>query len=289
MSEGEVSQWAAGGRDAIICSVSHAWETREHPDPCCFQLEQLANRLALYKAAYYSEMWVFYDYTSLFQFRRTAAEEESYQLAMANVQVLYAHTWTLTFRIQDLTPDSVVKGARANLKYKVLVYHESSRGVRQCQLQELVEHRPPYENRGWCRAETEWSSTRSQSWQNQRIDGQSAQVSQSKVPMTPDDFAKHMASAVFTHRDDEKAIVKLQPSIFYQKVTALEDLTMERLSRSGLETLARAFRHYRRARALRLLDFDAGPAEARAFGQASRSCSDCVIRCIIEPKTVMKK
>ena len=30
----EVQQWATGSRNAIMCSISHAWETREHPDPC---------------------------------------------------------------------------------------------------------------------------------------------------------------------------------------------------------------------------------------------------------------
>ena len=30
----EVQEWATGSRNAIMCSISHAWETREHPDPC---------------------------------------------------------------------------------------------------------------------------------------------------------------------------------------------------------------------------------------------------------------
>ena len=30
----EVQEWATGSRRAIMCSISHAWETREHPDPC---------------------------------------------------------------------------------------------------------------------------------------------------------------------------------------------------------------------------------------------------------------
>ena len=30
----EVQEWATGSRKAIMCSISHAWETREHPDPC---------------------------------------------------------------------------------------------------------------------------------------------------------------------------------------------------------------------------------------------------------------
>ena len=30
----EVQEWATGSRKAIMCSISHAWETRERPDPC---------------------------------------------------------------------------------------------------------------------------------------------------------------------------------------------------------------------------------------------------------------
>lgn len=56
----EVRDWGDGRRDAMIVSVSHAWETREHPDPCRFQLQNLADCAA----AYLSDLWLFFDYTS---------------------------------------------------------------------------------------------------------------------------------------------------------------------------------------------------------------------------------
>ena len=62
----ELKDWAKDPARAIICSISHAWETREHPDPCGYQLEQVVNAVSLYEAAYQAEVWVFYDYTSLY-------------------------------------------------------------------------------------------------------------------------------------------------------------------------------------------------------------------------------
>ena len=62
----ELKAWAKDPTRAIICSISHAWETREHPDPCGYQLEQAVNAVSLYEAAYEAEVWIFYDYTSLY-------------------------------------------------------------------------------------------------------------------------------------------------------------------------------------------------------------------------------
>ena len=62
----ELREWAKDPTRAIICSVSHAWETREHPDPCGYQLEQVVNAVSLYEAAYEGAVWIFYDYTSLY-------------------------------------------------------------------------------------------------------------------------------------------------------------------------------------------------------------------------------
>ena len=77
VSHQEVQTWAEGKRDAIICSISHAWETREHPDPCRYQLEHIVQRVVLYEAAFKADVWVFYDYASLFQFERFSPEEKA--------------------------------------------------------------------------------------------------------------------------------------------------------------------------------------------------------------------
>ena len=104
VSHQEVQTWAEGNRDAIICSISHAWETREHPDPCRYQLEHIVNCVVLYEAAFKADVWVFYDYASLFQFERLCPKQQSsFGAAMQNMHVMYAHEHTLTLRIESLT------------------------------------------------------------------------------------------------------------------------------------------------------------------------------------------
>ena len=93
-------------KEAIIASVSHAWEAREHPDPCGHQLEQVVSHAALFVAAFAAEVWLFFDYVSLFQFKRQKeAEERSFRRSMGNMHAMYSHESTMTFRIEDLTPE----------------------------------------------------------------------------------------------------------------------------------------------------------------------------------------
>lgn len=52
MTHEEVKVWAdeaskAPVQRAMICSISHCWETREHPDPCGYQLQQMVNTISL--------------------------------------------------------------------------------------------------------------------------------------------------------------------------------------------------------------------------------------------------
>ena len=246
----EVMEWAMGSRDAVICSVSHAWETREHPDPCCFQLSRLVDCISLYDAAYFSEIWVFFDYTSLYQFKRNAREQHCYDLAMQNVQVMYAHECSMTLRIVGLTPDDVWKEVFGDPDHKVQVYHQPSDAIVALPLQALLQNRSArYSDRGWCKAETEWSSTRNMVTQNQRIDGgaeQSGDVeSPGKVPMVPDVFAQQMAQAVFTHRDDALMVVELQRKVFQEKVMASRELVLENLSHGDMEELVNSLPHFK--------------------------------------------
>ena len=162
VSHQEVQTWAEGNRNAIICSISHAWETREHPDPCRYQLEQIAQRVALYEAAFKADVWVFYDYASLFQFERFSPEEKSsFGAAMQNMHVMYAHEHTLTLRIESLTPDDVWNRMMANETELVRVYDKDEKNVVAKPLKDLFPNRNAYTSRGWCMAEVEWSSLRS--------------------------------------------------------------------------------------------------------------------------------
>jgi len=280
----EVRAWAAGTRDAMICSVSHAWESREHPDPCGSQLKRLVDVVSLFDAAYFSDIWLFYDYVSLFQFKREGqAEEESFRRSMQDMHVLYAHQCTRTFHIESLTPNDVWNAALANSEYRVKVYDAASASVRDRPLKELVANRELYRNRGWCKAEVEWSSARSRSEQNHWFDapesqhrseeseGEQEPVMLGKVPVAPEIFAEEMNAAAFTHRSDAEEVKKLQFKVFLQKVSGCEEALFERLCFGQLGRLAKALPYYEKLRVLRLRKFEVGREEAEKFGKALAS------------------
>ena len=276
VTHAELSEWAAGRKDALICSVSHAWETREHPDPCRFQLRQLVNCVSLYDAAYHDDVWVFYDYVSLFQFERQREEEErSFRLAMQNMHVLYAHEYSLTFRIESLTPDAVWQAALQDSSFQVPVFHQASGAVQQLPLKDLVENRVPYGDRGWCRGEVQWSCARNRTAQHQRIDA-GDQVGtdelKGKVPMSPAAFEQLMADARFTHRSDKEAVSQLQAKIFHDKVTTCEEAVLENVPAEEVRHLAESLKFYKRLRALKLINVFIGEEEAKALGEAAVCC-----------------
>ena len=275
MTQQEISKWGEGAKKAIICSISHSWETREHPDPCRFQLEQIVNCLSLYDAAYYDDVWIFYDYMSLFQFERRGSEEESFRRAMANMHILYAHEFTRTFRIERLTPKSMWE---ASLDDPVRVYDPDAGKVIERPLRSLQANFVPYRDRGWCKAEVEWSSARASTASHQRIDahekredGAESRDLKGRVPMTPEVFKEQMAQAKFTHRSDADAVLQLQARIFYEKVSSCETAVLSYLPKTEVATLARALPHYRQLRVLRLIEIDCGPAEGEALGQVGTS------------------
>eukprot|EP00913_Durusdinium_trenchii_P013985 g13132.t1 len=238
VTHSEVRKWAAGSKDAIICSVSHAWETREHPDPCCFQLGHLVDTISLYEAAYYSEIWVFYDYTSLYQFEReTDAQRESFARAMGNMHVMYAHDCSLTLRIEGLTPPHIWNAMLKDESRKVPVYHMPSGSLQALPLKELMHNRTPYLQRGWCLAEVQWSAVRGTTAQNQCIYGFYDESSSGQVPLTPEAFAEQMRTSAFTHRNDAETVVELQKKVFFERVTYCKEVFFENLLEEDLEKL----------------------------------------------------
>ena len=277
----EVRAWAAGTRDAMICSVSHAWESREHPDPCGSQLKRLASVVSLFDLAYFSDVWLFYDFVSLFQFKREGqAEEESFRRSMQDMHVLYAHQCTRTFRLESITPDDVWDAALQNSEHLVMVYDVTSKTVRGCPLNKLVANRVPYRSRGWCKAEVEWSSCRSRSEQNQRIDAPQSKdliesryrqdqraLLQGKVPMAPEVFEEDMKKAAFTHRDDAAEVQKLQRDVYHVKVAACSEALLANLPSGELGQLAKALKDYKRLNVLRLRNIEVGDAEAEDFAK----------------------
>ena len=197
-----------------IVSVSHVWESREHPDPWGYQLNELIEKLKGYES---EETWVFIDYISLYQYKRTATQHESFQHAMRHMHLLYAHDAVQeVVRLENLTPKtytwySKMIGAVATPRL-VDVYCEKTGQVEAVPLNNLIFNKVPYASRGWCRAELQWASTKF------HIEGY--------APMTPKMFQQRVlhgqeglpGSLKFTHRSDSGAVMELQEKIFKLKV-----------------------------------------------------------------------
>ena len=278
VSHAEVQNWAAGAQTATICSVSHAWETREHPDPCRYQLELIADRAAWYEAAFETEVWIFYDFTSLFQYERLFSEEErSFRAAMANMHIMYAHECTMTFIIEHLTPTDVWESTMKNEQELIPVWDDELQSINLKPLSCLIENRTEYIKRGWCIGEISWSSLRTHNSQSQRIDwlgsdqvepGQGQGLT-GKVPLTPDKFKERMESAEFTHRDEDLPIViALQEKIFDEKVAVCEHLVLKGLPEQEISALAGALPLYRSLKTLKIDTFECSEEAAEAFGKA---------------------
>ena len=248
VSHAEVQNWAEGARTATICSVSHAWETREHPDPCRHQLQLISDRAAWYEAAFETEVWVFYDFTSLFQYERLFSEEErSFRAAMENMHIMYAHECTITLIIEHLTPTDVWESTMENDQELIPVWDDKLQSIKSKPLNCLIANRTEYLERGWCIGEISWSSLRTHNSQSQRIDwlgsdqvepGQGQGLA-GKVPLTPDKFKERMTRAKFTHRDkDLPIVVELQEKIFEEKVAVCKDLVLKGLPAQEILSLA---------------------------------------------------
>ena len=182
--------------------VSHVWESREHADPHGYQLRKLAEVVE-------ADSWYFYDYMSLYQFKRkVASQEKSFRRAMANMHVLYAHEHSSTLRIESLTPLDEM-----HMDATVLVYHAPSDEVKPVPVANLIANETAYRDRGWCIAELCWSSTRSIGSSSKEIDEAEADT-EGQAPMPPEIFVPLFKEKLqFTHRSDMDAVLKLQERV----------------------------------------------------------------------------
>ena len=233
----------------------------------------MVHHTALYVAAYFAEIWVFYDFLSLFQYsRETEAQQFSFGLAMANMHVLYAHEMSVTLRIESLTPAE--RWAQALREDEMItVFHAESKVVKPVLIKDLKHNPTPYNNRGWCIGEMEWSSDRQETAQNQLIDTDTAGQQDGapellgRVPTSPEHFAVKMDTAAFTHRSDADAVVHLQEKIFLEKVKRNESLNVEGLPRSEFQRLLRALPYFEVLQTITLIHFECSQEEAEAFAK----------------------
>ena len=237
---------------------------RRWPELRRYQLEHIASHTALFDAAFEADVWVFYDYTSLFQYERdpNSHEERSFRKAMANMHIMYCHEYNLTLRIESLTPEDTWNAMMANENELVPVWDQESKTVKALPLKSLVENRNLYLERGWCMAEVEWSSLRGVNAQHQRIDKPKAgedsdksgkdQNLNGKIPMTPERFQAAMESSKFTHRSDAEAVIQLQEKIYFEKVTACEELILEGLPGTEVAALAATLPDFKNLKSMKV-------------------------------------
>ena len=192
------------------------------------------------------------------------------------MHLLYAHERTYTFRIDSLTPeDRWEKMMKSEDKF-VKVYDQEGRTVMPKRLKDLIANRTPYEARGWCMAEIEWSSSRSRSFQHQKIDRHNdlnesdENKLKGRVPMSPDDFEEKMRKAHFTHRSDSSQVILLQKKVFHEKAEKCEKALFQNLPQSELGKLARSLKYYKTLRTLEVLRFECSEDEATLFGKAQQ-------------------
>ena len=246
----------------------------------------MVHHTALYAAAYFAEIWVFFDYVSLFQYlRESEAQQASFGLAMANMHVMYSHEMSITFRIESLTPAE--RWAIAIDQHEMInVFDAESKAVKPVLIKDLVHNPTPYQNRGWCIGEMEWSSDRQATAQNQLIDirrdtrkdvyDEQLELLHGRnrppellgqVPTAPEHFAVKMQTAAFTHRSDAAAVVHLQEKIFLEKVRRNAELSLEALPGSQILALAHALPYFEVLQTITLEHLECSEEEAEAFAK----------------------
>ena len=161
----------------------------EHPDPWRFQLAQLAEKYS--KRVGNGLTWVFLDYVSLFQFRRTPEEDRWFHKAMDRMHILYSHEAVEVTLLADLTPEHLKSAS------DVLAFCEADSLVVLMSIATLRLNPTPYHLRGWCQAEKQWAFLR-------------GLLLAGCVPLTPQAFRYFMQALRFTHRN--LGMEKVSPS-----------------------------------------------------------------------------
>ena len=253
----EVESWANGETDALLCSISHCWESREHPDPCGYQLNIIAEASWWYAITYApAPVWLFIDYTSLFQYKReeNSPQDKSFRKAMSAMHLLYCHEFTLTLAIRSLTPAHLWKKLLED-GHTILIYHQESGAMKEVTLEELTKNLVEYLLRGWCQAELQWSCTRSDSTAHQRIDPGETML-RAVVALQPELFKERMQKLKFTHRSDTDAVFHLQEKVFLEKVTTCKSATFAHVDAQGLRDLLQVLPFYECIKSFTLTHFE---------------------------------
>jgi len=230
----------------MFLSVSHVWESRQHPDPWGWQLRSLLRciesslgsreRLKVYAEHFDLHYWVFIDFVCLHQYKRNAHEQQFFQKAMRSMHLLYSHRYIRhVIRLEELTPES-----EKSLEGFIDMYCEATGKFEARPLSELVLNSTPYPQRGWCVAEVQWMSTKD--------------VVFGCSPMPPAVFQERVARGEqgladglplkFTHRSDAKLVSQLQEEVFLQHARQRKRLEACSLPQHEVSILATALPHF---------------------------------------------
>ena len=216
---------AEGPSTVRFRSISHMWEAMEHPDPWGFQVRSIVERYR--ELPKDSVTWVFVDFLSLYQYKRSAEEDEFFRKGLKRMHWLYSHEIVQVDILTELTPED------KKFEGEILVYNATEDQVKLTPICELRLNNTPYELRGWCQSESEWSRLR-------------MDVLGGCIPTPPEIFRKRMQRMRFTHRNDAEQVLALQEKVFRDKVSRTTHLQLQQLSVDDLECLHDALPHYNR-------------------------------------------
>ena len=252
LSHEEALAWAQAMRrspkDQRIISISHCWETMQHADPWGFQLGYVLERL---RQPSYANLFpgIFIDYISLCQYPRTSKQDAAFKLAMDGMHKMYSDEWTFTLCIPRLTPVEL-KDAKKDAMVQVFWQpdREEEGSVREVPIAELTPNATPYEKRGWCLAELQWSSLRCSN-EFGAVLGTMLDPDQKilyKAPMLPAAFRHELAKSDvrFTHRSDFGPVVRAQRAALSQKSSECKSLRLHHLPAREVDILADSLQSY---------------------------------------------
>eukprot|EP00435_Cladocopium_sp_Y103_P076078 s2_g75.t1 len=216
----------AGSRHQTVHfrSLSHMWESMQHPDPWRYQLGVVAE---LYQNLP-DVVWVFVDFISLHQYKRSEPQDRSFRKALDRMHMLYSHEMVQVDILEDLTPEKMkVDGT-------VDIYDPTDDSMKSVPITSLILNSTPHALRGWCQAEKEWARLRMML------------CTAMGIPTRPEIFRQRMGKMKFTHRDDAEQVFQLQAKVFHEKVSGTTHLHLEQLSQQDLEALHEALPYYQK-------------------------------------------
>eukprot|EP00439_Symbiodinium_sp_Y106_P055625 s1688_g7.t1 len=211
-------------------SISHVWESMQHPDPWRFQLQSVVDKYRLRLAD--SVVWIFFDFLSLYQYDRDEDQDRVFKLGLHWMHLLYSHEAVEVHRIEALTSKELRDDCEAREGSSIPVYWKEEKKVMDISIHRLDLNDTPYSLRGWCQAERQWAALRTS------IKGEFP------VPLAPHIFRERMKTLQFTHREDSDSVFELHEKLFRQKAATTVQLLLEGLDVEKIADLAAALLSY---------------------------------------------